>query len=54
MLNVGTSGGDWSAPHFGRRIPSTHRTGGYVGPRTGALDALATRKISGPSLGFKR
>jgi hypothetical protein len=45
-------GGEWSASHSGRftpreRAPSTHCTGGYVGPRAG-LDAVMNTKIPSP------
>jgi hypothetical protein len=51
-------GGEWSAsrlgPRFtpGERIPGTHCTGGWVGPRAG-LDTEATGKILSPLPGIE-
>jgi hypothetical protein len=49
-LTSALDGGEWSASRLGRftsrdRVPGTHSTGGWVGPRA-SLDAVAKRKIS--------
>jgi hypothetical protein len=51
-LTSALDGGEWSASRSGRftpreRAPSTHRIGGWVGPRA-VLDAVVKRKIPSP------
>jgi hypothetical protein len=52
ILDLDTSGGEWSASRPGRFAPSeidpgTHCTGGWVGPRA-CLDAVMSGKIPSP------
>jgi hypothetical protein len=44
FLTSALEGGEWSASRPGERAPSTHCTGGWVGPRAG-LDAEVRGKI---------
>jgi hypothetical protein len=49
FLTSALDGGEWSASHPcrftpGERVPGTHCTGGWVGPR-GGLDAVERKKI---------
>jgi len=43
-LTLALYGGEWSALHHGKRSPSTHWIGGWLGP-SAVLDAVAKRKI---------
>jgi hypothetical protein len=44
-LTSALDGDEWSVSHPGLVTPSTHRIGGWVGPRDG-LDTVSKRKIS--------
>jgi hypothetical protein len=44
FTTLAVGGGEWLASHSGERIPGTHWTGGWVGPRAG-LDTQVREKF---------